>query len=440
MLDDVLVVGGGVAGLAAAGRIAAEGRRVTLLEAHERLGGRVHTRLDPGYHYPIELGAEFIHGEPPEILDIVSRSGLALSQVPEQHERVRRGAESPLPDVQGLVQRLLESVPDKMRDVPVAQLIRQATVADFTSEELEAVRLYLENFHAADLDLMGTVALAENQAAEAEDGEQLYRITGGYGKLVAELATRWREDLVRVLTNTVATRVRWRRGEVVIEARTGEDRLIELTGSQAVLTVSLGVLKAEKGVEGFVWFDPEPPKWRAAFASLQMGAARRIVLCFETPWWLEQKRPRPTFSHGRDEPFPVWWTAFPPDLPFITGWVGGRRAAALAGRAHEDLVRLALQSASSVFGPSVETLDKRLRAAYSHDWVSDPYARGAYSYGGIGAPAARHALAQPVEDTLFLAGEAITGGGRNATVHGAIASGRRAATALLKEPLAGSPR
>jgi monoamine oxidase len=73
----------------------------------------------------------------------------------------------------------------------------------------------------------------------------------------------------------------------------------------------------------------------------------------------------------------------------------------------------------------------RSRLAYAHDWSADPFAGGAYTYGGVGAIAARVALSRPVEGTLFVAGEAIAEKGRNATVHGALASGRRAAAQVV---------
>ena len=91
------------------------------------------------------------------------------------------------------------------------------------------------------------------------------------------------------------------------------------------------------------------------------------------------------------------------------------------------MLRAALDSLASVFARDVGELRSRLRLAYAHDWSADPFAGGAYSYGGVGAIEARAALVRPVADTLFLAGEAVAQDGRNATVHGALISGRRAA-------------
>jgi monoamine oxidase len=116
----------------------------------------------------------------------------------------------------------------------------------------------------------------------------------------------------------------------------------------------------------------------------------------------------------------------------ITGWTGGPRARALAGRSHVALLEDALRALGAVFGRDAAELHRRLRAAHVHDWSADPFTLGAYSYGGVGAIEARATLSAPVEGTLFLAGEAVAQHGRNGTVHGALGSGTHAAEAILR--------
>jgi monoamine oxidase len=227
----------------------------------------------------------------------------------------------------------------------------------------------------------------------------------------------------------MVTGLRWQAGRVVLQIRGSDENVIELAASQAILTVPLGVLKA-------IDLDPLPTGWPEALGALEMGAARRVDLRFDTAWWIEANRPPPTFVFGRDQPFPVWWTTAPPRLPFITGWIGGPRAQAMAGRTHDEVARLALQSAASIFGRPVNTLESRVRAVHTHDWSTDPFSRGAYSYGGVGALAARETLRRPVGGTLFLAGEALAGDGLNGTVSGALTSGMQAAATLLDLPVA----
>ncbi|MFL5491528.1 MAG: FAD-dependent oxidoreductase, partial [Gemmatimonadales bacterium] len=110
-----------MAGLAAARRLAQASRSVLLLEARPRLGGRVHTILDAPTGHAVELGAEFLQGQPEALLEIIQSAGLTLQEIPEWHERAREGRRSDFPDVESLVDRLLACNPNR-HDVPVAQL------------------------------------------------------------------------------------------------------------------------------------------------------------------------------------------------------------------------------------------------------------------------------------------------------------------------------
>jgi monoamine oxidase len=429
---DVLIVGGGVAGLAAAGRLVAAGRSVIVLEARSRLGGRVHTVIDRPSGHAVELGAEFIQGSPPELLGIVRTGGLELLEVPARAGS-HAGDPQPFPDVEALVSRLLDGVAAD-HDVPVADVIR-AQQARFTAREIEDMTSYLQGFHGADLERFGSAALRENQAAEEADDGHMFRIAGGYGQLVSHLAAPLNSSLAEVHTGTVVTHLHWYPGTVDVEAKSAGSHL-RFSADQAVIAVPLWSLKGRPEEEGTVIFDPLPVGWRSALSGLEMGLAHRIDLRFETAWWMTQHHRPPMFVHGKNEPFPVWWTGSPPDAPFLTGWVGGPRAQALAGQTIDQLIPMALRSASSILGVPGETLAGWLRAAHSYDWTSDPFSRGAYSYGGIHAAAARKALRQPVKNTLFLCGEALGDEGRNATVPGALSSGLQAATLALQTPVA----
>jgi monoamine oxidase len=429
---DVLVVGAGIAGLAAAERLAGAGRRVLVLEARDRIGGRIHTAHDPELDVPVELGAEFVHGRPAELIQLILELGLTVVPFPERHRRGPGEPGRPLPDLRTSLCRMLEEG-HAARDRPVAELLREPGAAAMEPGELEGVFRYLEGFHAADLVLLGTRSLAENESAGDDDGDGIQRIREGYGSLIRRLADRIDPEHGEIRLESEVTAIRWRPGEVRATVHAG-GRSSEITASRAVLTFPLPLLQRLTSGPGVRPLDPVPSDWPDALEALHMGAAHRVVLGFDRRWWAPDGAEGPSFVHGSAEPFPVWWTALPGREPLITGWAGGPRALALAGQGEAAMLRAALESVASVFGRDVGELRSRLRLAYSHDWSADPFAGGAYSYGGVGAIEARTTLARPVEGTLYLAGEAVAGEGRNATVHGALTSGRRAAAAVLGQP------
>jgi monoamine oxidase len=429
---DVVVVGAGIAGLAAAERLAAAGRRVLVLEARDRIGGRIHTAHDPELDIPVELGAEFVHGHPAELMALVRRLGLTVQSARERHQRGPGEAAPPLPDLPHTLAKLLDGA-DQGRDRSAADLL-QEHAATARPGELETAARYLEGFHAADLSLLGTRALAQNEKAGDEDGEQIQRVVEGYGTVIRRLADRIDPDRCEIRLDSEVRAIRWSRGEARVQIRGTGAASDEIVAGRVVLTVPLPVLRRLVTGPGSERLEPVPAAWLDALPSLHMGAAHRVVLGFDRRWWVPDGGDGPSFVHGGGESFPVWWTALPSRAPVITGWSGGPRGALLSGKGEDTMIRAALESLASVFGRDVGQLRSRLRVAYAHDWSADPLAGGAYSYGGIGAIAARAALVQPVDGTLYLAGEAVAEEGRNATVHGALASGYRAADRLLAQP------
>jgi monoamine oxidase len=139
-----------------------------------------------------------------------------------------------------------------------------------------------------------------------------------------------------------------------------------------------------------------------------------------------------SFLFSQDEYFPTWWTQMPSKVPLLTGWSPAHSAERVSGQGSAFAVHQSLKSLSGLLRVSLKELETLLADAYVHDWQSDPFSRGAYSYARAGEARAPEELAAAVENTLFFAGEAADISGHNGTVHGAIASGRRAARQLLE--------
>jgi monoamine oxidase len=177
----------------------------------------------------------------------------------------------------------------------------------------------------------------------------------------------------------------------------------------------------------------------STFDKFEMGKVIRIVLWFHHRFWdgLVPATSSTTLSDmsfllSDDEWFPTWWTSMPKKLPIITGWAPFQCAEKLSGQSREFVVERSLQTLGRLLNVDHHLLRGELRAVFFHDWQNDQFSRGAYSYGKVGSDGAQEELASPVADTLFFAGEATDMSGNNGTVHGAIASGYRAASQILE--------
>jgi monoamine oxidase len=180
-------------------------------------------------------------------------------------------------------------------------------------------------------------------------------------------------------------------------------------------------------------FSPVLPEKQNACSFLEMGPAVRVSLCFCEKFW--ERDPEMTdlgFLFTDDPQFPTWWTSNPLPYPILTGWAAGGFAVAHSGQSRSEIVHSAVQALGRIMSVDVRSLGQQMTSAFTHDWQSDPFSRGAYSYAAVGGIAAAEELAAPVEETLYFAGEATNCDGYNGTVHGAIATGWRAAQELLQ--------
>jgi monoamine oxidase len=415
---DVIVVGAGAAGLTVARDLTAAGLRVLLLEARRRLGGRIMTHHTPDG--PVELGAEFVHGAFEEILGVAALAGLPLRETDRSAAPEPRDGSSLRTDFFSALDTLLSHASGG-DDESFQHLVDRVDV-DATTKD-SGLRL-VEGYHAADPAKISVQSLLDNTAADERPGaERQFRFARGYDGLVTALFEQAVRALCTVQLGAVATAIAWRQGHAVVRTAAGA----EFAAPQVVVTVPLGVLKA-----GMIDFSPRLPGKDDALRRLEMGAAARVSLQFEHDAWAGRDAfSQDGFLFTGEPPFPVWWMSHPAPRPVVTGWAGGRHALALATLRETERVGAALQGLGAALGVDASRLREELRGGFCHDWLSDPFARGAYSYAGVGGRHAGTELSAPVDSTLFFAGEATQSDGRNATVHGAIASGQRAAKQVL---------
>jgi monoamine oxidase len=400
---DVIVVGAGAAGLAAATDLTKAGREVLIVEARDRIGGRMYSTRAPGVPIVVELGAEFIHGTPSEIQwankrEMQGSRWYADQDVPQPLASNREVDEilGPLDSYSG-------------PDITFANyLLRYAKEA---SEESRAwATEYVEGFNAADAERVGVHSLVQgDRASEADGGERLFCLNDGYSAFAASLLPSRAE----LALNTAVDEIRWSRGSVEIAGKTAQ---------AAIVTLPLGVLQSRQ-----VRFAPEIPQKLTAAERLAVGPVVRITFRFRERFW-ESITPELSMLHTHDTHFPTWWSTRPDESPLLTGWAAAGRAQRLRHNSPDQNKDLAISSLSRLL--KVDAAQYVIEA-YTHDWTNDSWAQGAYSYIPAGAMDAPAVLAATVEDTLFFAGEATETSGRGASVHGAIATGHRAAAAIL---------
>jgi monoamine oxidase len=166
-----------------------------------------------------------------------------------------------------------------------------------------------------------------------------------------------------------------------------------------------------------------------------MGHVYKIVMRFREPFWENRQIVGSygdfSFALCLDAAFPTWWTQQPLQESVLTGWAGGPHAEVLQGCTRETILEKAIESLSQTFHLTENELRAQFLDWNLHDWNADVFARGAYSYPRLGGIDAARCLAEPVDSTLFFAGEATDWRGYSGTVHGALESGVRACREIL---------
>src|SRR2546427_6199399 len=268
---DVLILGAGAAGLAAARDLSHAGLRVTVIEARPRVGGRILTLHDPRSPVPLELGAEFIHGESPETLPLAQAAGLAVLELPGTHETATAGRFKPMGDFWDLVDRMNHDLARRLagrgKDFPVSEYLDSTRVP---AARRGMLRDFVQGFYAAHPDRLSAQSLAVEADGGGDEEEvegKQFRIANGGDALMKWLRDGVDPERTEVRLSTVAEAVEWKRGTVNVVCRGGDRApLPTLSARTALITLPLAVLKA-----GVVRFDPALPAKQRALAGRRMG-------------------------------------------------------------------------------------------------------------------------------------------------------------------------
>jgi monoamine oxidase len=421
---DTVILGAGMAGLTAARTLAEAGVRVAVIEARNRIGGRILTHRSRGHAF--ELGAEFIHGRPPELWALIAEAGLQTYE--------RDGSQACFED--GMLRRCSQqehafSLLEDLENPPQIDLsfTEYLSTLEASDSERSSLLNFVEGFNAADASQISAVSLGVQQQAEgSEEGDRVFYLSSGYDRIAEYLAGRIVDYGGSIRLNSPARQIQWSPSSVKIV-----DDKQTFSARRVVITVPLGVLQA-----GSLVIDPHPKAIFQAASQLRMGHVTRFTLLFREPFWTGLPRSSPmddlSFLFSFDDAPPVWWTTHPQPTALLTGWVGGPRSEALAGFTSDELADRACSTLARIFALEVTQVRQLLLECHAHDWRNDPFSLGAYSYVATGGIEASLHLSRPVANTLFFAGEHTDTTGAWGTVHAAMRSGLRAAQQILDLP------
>jgi monoamine oxidase len=419
-LTDFLIVGAGAAGLMTARELARAGKRVTIVEARDRCGGRIYPLPAQEFGYPAEGGAEFVHGAAPVTRSLMREARLSLAPRGGTRWSTRTGRL--LPDASSLphADRFYRALEAVKADLPIAEFL-ETHFADRQFDELRrSITRTVEGYDAADPRRASTLALRDEWMARDEG--QHGRIAEGYGALIEYLAAECRRHGVAIHLAAAVTAIDEARGRIA--ARSYDGAWFE--ADAAILTVPPPLL-SEIAL-------PAAARERvAAAADIGFGNVVKILLRFAAKWWADHGgRDLADLSFLlSDATVPTWWTQHPDEYPVLTGWFAGPKADRVSSLSETELVDMGLASLARIFDLPVDRISRDLVASRAINWGNDPFARGAYSYATPKTREAQSLLKRLDGDAVFFSGEALYAGPDMGTVEAALASGRETAQTIL---------
>jgi monoamine oxidase len=416
--EHIVIVGAGAAGLMAARELGRAGKRVTILEARERCGGRIHPLPASSFGYPADGGAEFVHGEAPITRGLAREAGLTVRPIGgaqwsfDGTDFSRENPRDPYDD------QLHAVVKDLTDDLTVADFLRRHFAGPEYARLRHAVERMVEGYDAADPERASTLALRDEWM---NDGHaKSARIDGGYGGLIDFLAAGCHKSGVAIRFGAVVSAIEERDGRLTVRGADGAVHVCD----RVIVTVPLPLLR-EIAL-------PAAARAKAAAADdIGFGNVIKILLRFKRPWWRERGGLADMLFLLSDETIPVWWTRQPDQHPVLTGWFGGPRTAELSHLDPQGLIDAGLDSLAAIFSLPRETIAQDLIAASAVNWAHDPFARGAYSWATLRTRTAQERLAR-ADGLVLFSGEALYRGRDMGTVEAALASGLETAGMILQ--------
>lgn len=419
----VIVIGAGVAGLAAARYLQGAGYEVLVLEARNRVGGRIWTNrtLD---NIPLDLGASWIHGvQDNPLTELADAAG--IDRIETDYDSIAvfdtDGTEfdaaayaTAEAQFEALLERLLALAEELDADMSLGAAIERVLPEfDLTAADLKrlqySINTTIEHEFAADVAALSLFYWNESDAFAGSD----VIFPGGYDWLTTLLM----KDL-DIRLEHIVEKIEYDSSGVAIITNKGT-----FEADYAIVTVPHGVLKS-----GSISFDPPlPPNKHTAIQNLHSGVLNKCYLQFSEAFWGDETDLLGYVSDDKGQWSECLNLYKYLGLPILLCFNAGEFGETIEAWRDEDIVASAMTMLKTIYGDDIPQPTGWLITR----WKSDPFARGSYSSMGVNASRASiAALAEPLDEVVFFAGEA-TSPEYPGTVHGALLSGCRAADALI---------
>ena len=427
MQTDILIIGAGASGLAAAYELSLVNKKLVVLEAKNRPGGRIHSVKDKHFNQIVETGAEFIHGKLPITLRLLDKAGIKYHSVRGKMWEIEKGELKKTDDFIEGWGRLIKKLRALEKDMSIKEFLDENFPGEKDKPLKDSVIHFVQGYDAAEITKASSLALREEWENEDDSQE---RIDNGYMELVNFLSDETKKRGNDILFSRIVKTIHWEKGNAEIITTTNE----RFIASKVLITIPLGVWQAESE-EGFISFTPDLREKKEAAQKMGFGAVIKINFQFHNQFWEEEIKNKFTdagfiFS---DAEIPTWWTQNPQKNGILTGWLAGPNAFKLKDTRKEVLFEKAIHALAYIFSVNENFIKQKLVAWHITNWTADLFIRGAYSYATLDTHWAKNILRQPVAQTLYFAGEALYDGTEYGTVEGALASGIEMAREIIIE-------
>jgi monoamine oxidase len=429
---EIIVIGAGATGLMAAYELTKAGKRVIVLEARNRTGGRIHTLDDTSFFKYAELGAEFVHGDLPVTLKVLKEAGIEIIPASGEMWNYRNGKFSKEYQQIDNWSLLMQKLSKLEQDTSIGDFLQQ----EFGEDEYAGLRDWVSRFVAGydGADPFKASAFALRKEWQSEDDGAQHRVKNGYCRMISYLANESKKKGAQLFLNSVVKKIHWEHGHV--EVITVDE--VSYKAGKVIIALPLGVMQAASSEQGAISISPSIPRYQEAIQQMGFGAIVKILLEFKKAFWEDEEIARLAGNSLKEMSFllsneevPTWWTQYPTHSTVLTGWLGGPPAEKKKNTSNEELFQQSLQSLSNIFKLSVDELKANLIAWNISNWTADPFTRGSYAYDTVEAPAARKILNTPINKTIYFAGEYLYDGPAMGTVEAALTSGLNTAKDLF---------